>query len=234
MIWLLMQWGLGCVGQSGATEAERFAMAADPGSSIDAALSGCQGMRETEARGDCISLALSTHRASTRETCAGIESERWRGECYFLLAEREREQDLVLATETCSLSSFARECMEHLVRSEASLVVDQDPLEQQSTIAVLASSPVCEDAGVLFWQEWALLRVEADLMVSRRDCRGLADEDSCAMGMRRARKTLVQAAGFQNRCQAAKEGRALLVLSDGRAVLDSGVPIKPAGGRCGP
>ena len=233
MIWAALSLGIGCrTPDLGPTEAQRFASAADPSTETASALEGCRGIAKAEPRGDCLSLALETHKAATRRDCASIESERWKGECYFVLAEKERGQDLAQATETCSLSSYARECMEHLIKSEAKLVVDQDPLEQQATLSVLQSSPVAEDAGVIFWQEWALLRVEADLMVSRLDCRGLVDEGSCSVGMKRAGKELIRAGGLENRCKAAAAGRPLLALSDGRAVLDSGVPLMPSGGAC--
>jgi hypothetical protein len=207
-------------------------MAADAGSSAPEALKGCQGMAELESRGDCLSLALSTHKVSSRAECELIESERWSGECYFLLAESQREEDLTQATSTCSLSSYARECMEHLIRSEASIALEKSPMELQERVAILEGSPVATDAGVIFWQEWATLRVAADLMVTRSDCSPLDDKESCIVGMKRARKKLVRDAGLENRCEAFAEGRALLVLSDGRAVLNTGVPASVGNGVC--
>ena len=214
------------------TDGERFAMAADAGSSASEALAGCQGMAEVESRGDCLSLALSTHKVSSRAACELIESERWSGECYFLLAESQRGEDLAQATRTCSLSSYARECMEHLIRSEASIALEKSPIELEDRVAILEGSPVATDAGVIFWQEWATLRVAADRMVTRSDCARLEDKESCTVGMNRARKKLVRDAGLQNRCEAFAEGRALLVLSDGRAVLNTGVPASVGNGVC--
>jgi len=217
---------------SATTDAQHFAAAADPTSPTSSALRGCQSIGDSEGRGDCVSLALNSHGASSRRDCAAIESARWEGECYFLLAEAEREQDLARATATCGLSNYARECMEHLIRSEAQARVLAPPETFESVIAVLAESQVAEDAGVLFWQEWALHRVDSDLMAGRRNCNSLEDSESCRIGINRARKQLVRALGLENRCAASRLGRPLLVLSDGRAVLDSGVPVG-LDGACG-
>lgn len=231
MIWIL---AMACLNseRSGTTDAQRFAAAADPKSPTSSALRGCQAIDDSEGRGDCLSLALNSHGAATRKDCAAIESARWEGECYFLLAESEREQDLARATATCGLSNYARECMEHLIRTEAQGRV-LEPLETfESVIAVLAESKVAGDAGILFWQEWALHRVDSDRMAGRRDCKSLQDTESCRIGINRARKQLVRALGLKNRCAASRQGRALLVLSDGRGVLDSGVPVA-LDGACG-
>lgn len=232
LAWVLL---LACQSRgSGQTDGERFAMAADPESAAAEALKGCQGISEMESRGDCLSLSLSTHKVSSRAECELIESERWQGECYFLLAESQRGKDLALATSTCSLSSYARECMEHLIRSEASVALDKPAVAFQERIATLEGSPIATDAGVIFWQEWATLRVEADLMVTRSDCARLDDKESCVVGVNRARKKLVREGGLENRCEALAQGRALLVLSDGRPVLNSGVPASAGNGTCPP
>lgn len=222
---------LGCLREPQSTEAECFAQAADPGSALPQALAGCQSISDEEARGDCTSVALAQHTASTRADCAAIDSERWRGECYFLLAERQVEQDLTLAVQTCDFSIYARECAEHLVRREAQRGVQGAPADHARVIQVLTGSLAASDAEILFWEAWAMARIEADLMVGDRDCSDAPTPDRCLIGLRRARRTLLTKGGNALRCAAFAEGRPVLALSDGRAVLNTSIPVQAHGCR---
>lgn len=220
---------VGCTAAPQSTEAERFAAAADPATAVEEVLAGCRQIADEGARGDCLSVALSQHEGTTRADCAGIDSERWQGECFFLLAEQQAESNLDLAVQTCDLSVYARECAEHLVRREAKRSVNSPPGALSGTVASLIASQAASDAEILFWEAWALERVASDQMVGDRDCKDAPIPDRCLIGLRRARKSLLSEGGNALRCSAYREGRPVLALSDGRAVLNTSVPVQAHG-----
>ena len=205
-------------------DAQRMLRALDPEQPLEEALSGCREVSGTDRRGDCLSAAVTSHVNGRLSDCHGIGSARWRSECIFRLAEGAREQNLAHAVALCRDSGFERECWGHLIQDEALGRVAQTPREQAEQVATLAARIGRADSEGLYWEEWALGRYRADLMVRREDCGELDAPKACVLGLRRARLRLEAELGVENQCQAFQEGRPELALSDGRSVLNSAIP----------
>ena len=209
------------------TDAERMVLAMDGSQPLSLALGSCEQISDPSTRGDCQSAAVHSHDDGQRSHCLQITDGRWRSECIFRLAERTRESDLEAAIALCGDSDFDRDCLGHLVRDEAIARVELDPAEQAEFAAWLVQSISRSDVSELYWEEWAMARFRADIHVAREDCGGLEPPGPCVRGLRRARRRLETELGSENRCTAFSAGRAELVLSDGRPVLNSGVPGGP-------
>jgi hypothetical protein len=205
-------------------DAERMVRALDPELPLEEVLAGCRESSDPDGRGDCLSAAVTSHRNGRLSDCQDIGTARWRSECIFRLAERSRKQNLAQAVALCGDSDFDRECWGHLIRDEALDQVAQTPREQADQVATLAALIGRADSEELYWEEWALGRYRADLMVRREDCGGLEPPGACVRGLRRARMRLEAELGTENRCQAFQEERPELALSDGRTVLNSAMP----------
>ena len=209
---------------SSLSDAERMVLALDPKQPLEEVLDGCRESSEPDSRDDCLSAAVTSHLDGRLSDCQDIGTARWRSECIFRLAERAREQSLTQAVALCGDSEFDRECWGHLIRDEALERVAQTPREQAEQVATLAALIGRADSEELYWEEWALGRFRADLMVRREDCGGLEPSGACVRGLRRARMRLEVELGTENRCQAFQERRPELALSDGRTVLNSAIP----------
>lgn len=209
---------------SSLSDAERMVLALDPEQPLEEVLAGCRESSEPDGRGDCLSAAVTSHVNGRLSDCQDIGTARWRSECIFRLAEGAREQNLAQAVALCGDSGFDRECWGHLIRDEALDRVAQTPREQAEQVATLAALIGRSDSEGLYWEEWALGRYRADLMVRREDCGGLEAPGACVRGLRQARIRLEAELGMENRCQAFQEGRSELALNDGRTVLNSAIP----------
>ena len=218
--------GLGSSGGA-STDAQLMVRALDADAPLAQALAGCEEISDMNTRGDCLSAAVSSHEKGALSDCEAIEDTRWRSECIFRLAESTRKEDLPQAIALCGATDYDRQCWGHLIRDEAGERVELSPAEQAEFAHRLTQSLPREESSELYWEEWAIARFRGDLLVQREDCGGLKKPRACVQGLRRARKRLEAELGSENRCEAYRTGRAELVLSDGRVVLNSGVPGGP-------
>lgn len=209
---------------SSLSDAERMVRALDPEQPLGKVQRGCRQISDADGRGDCLSAAVVSHQDGKLSDCEDIGLERWRSECIFRLAEGTRKQDLAQAVALCADSQYDRQCWGHLVRDEALERTDQTPGEQAGHVAMLTSLIPRADVEELYWEEWAIARYRSDSMIQREQCGELEVPAACSRGLRRSRKRLESELGTENRCEAFREGRPELVLSDGRAVLNSGIP----------
>lgn len=214
-------------GANPASDAERLADALNPELPLKELLKSCAQISDVNSRGDCQSASVQTHVGGEVSDCQSIEEERWRSECIFRLAERTRKDDLEGAIALCAESDYDRECWGHLVRDEAAERVALSPHEQAEFAQWLTQALPRTDASDLYWEEWAIARFRADIGVQREDCGELSTPSPCVQGLRRARKRLEAELGEENRCAAYRDKRPELALSDGSAVLNSGVPGGP-------
>lgn len=78
-------------------------------------LSACGEIADAELKGDC-QLALSERMFHTADWCPQVESEPWRGECWFKAAEGARDaQKWDLAVRYCAQAGpFVAACQRHL------------------------------------------------------------------------------------------------------------------------
>lgn len=222
----LMACGFASSGNA-SSDAQHLVRAMDSDVPLAQVLKGCAQISDLNTRGDCQSAAVYSHEKGTLSDCEAIEDGRWRSECIFRLAERTRKQDLAQSIALCTASDYDRQCWGHLIRDEAGERVHLSPVQQADFADSLTQSLPREESAELYWEEWAIARFRADSLVQREDCGGLAEPRACVQGLRRARKRLEAELGSENRCEAYRAGRAELILSDGRVVLNSGVPGGP-------
>ena len=205
------------------TDAQRLAQALDPSVSLSRAIRGCEKIRGQDAQGDCLSAAVALREGTTLKDCQGIESERWRNECVFVLAERLGVDDIPGAVLICEESVYVRECLFHLIRDEAEEVAAKDlsPKEGEAFLQPFVGVRRVPDASTMFWKEWVRYRVRTmDLAVSKSVCEGLMDEKGCLEGLSKARRTMLRGVPQAERCARAEAGVPLLPLTDGSQALE--------------
>ncbi|MED5371708.1 MAG: hypothetical protein VX899_11875 [Myxococcota bacterium] len=214
---LLLVLQLACTPSPG----EALRLALDPAAPLDEALSACQHIPAPDAQGDCLSAALETRGDYERADCEQIQARRWRDECVFLLAERQRtEGALAAAVDTCHETAFARECVFHLIRDEARLVADQTPAAAQERVAPFIGAPRAPDAAAVFWKEWATARIKThDLPVAPETCTQVDDTVGCQDGLKRAGSELLRGIPSKQRCERVEAGEPVLQLASGEPSL---------------
>jgi hypothetical protein len=213
-------------GQS--TDAERLTQALDPGVSLFKALRGCEGIAGLDAQGDCITAALELRPGTGLQDCQQIESERWRNECLFVLAERLSWTDLDGAISLCAEGRYARECLFHLIQDVAQGAAELPPSQAEGFIEPFIGVPRTPDSVALFWKEWVRHKVRSmDQPVPATLCQGLQDSTGCEEGLGKARRELLRGVPSAERCSRAQEEQPLIQLKDGsRAVVLSPMELE--------
>jgi hypothetical protein len=192
----------------------------DPSVSLSSALAGCQGIQAQDAQGDCMTAALELREGTGLKDCEQIESERWRNECIFVLAERQSTSDLPGAVALCEQSRYARECLFHLIRDVAQTKTDLAADQAEGFIEPFVGVTRVPDSAALFWKEWVRYKVRTmDQAVPEGLCEGLVDVESCTAGVVKARKEMVRGEPSAERCKRVEEELPLLQLEDGTQAL---------------
>lgn len=221
VIWLL----LACAEPNEAgQDALAMVHALDASLPLDQVLSECETIGDEQGRGDCKTAAVISHHGTQLSDCQAIEVPDWQAECVFRLAERTRVNSLSKAAEICSAGRFSRECMGHLIRDEAQERIAAPLSENQAQATYLVALTGRSEAVGLYWEEWALARYRADLLVHREQCAALEELAPCVQGQRRARQRLLRELGDTHLCEAYARGWPELSTSTGQAQFNTSVP----------
>jgi len=193
------------------SDAVRYAEALGEASDFESARSLCAGITDVGLRGDCKVGAMERHRVLDEAECDGVQSDLWRDECRFLLAERQRASgDLALAIDTCNSTRFARKCAWHLVQDEAQASVDEAPAVAEARITPFLVSRPVPDAALQFWIIRFREQAAAGKQLDERVCDEVIDRQTCVEGFFRHLATVLDALGrarLERVC--AKDGDAL-------------------------
>ena len=205
------------------TDAERLSQALDSSVALRTAVRGCEQIQAQDAQGDCLSAAIELREGTTWDDCQGIESDRWRSEWVFVLAERLGARDVPGGILACEESGYVRECLFHLIQDQAEAVAAEDlpPAEAEASLTPFFGVKRVPDASTLFWKEWVRYRVRTmDLAVPLSVCDGLKDVDGCKAGHSKARRTMLRGVPKAERCARVEKGMPVLPLQDGSQALE--------------
>jgi len=103
------------------------------------AVATCQRL-EPSLQGECAALsalsAAPTRLQDSLSVCAGIQSEVWRDECFFLVAETSASsQGLESAAQTCHRAGrFADNCLMHVWKQHAETLLDAHTIKKAASL----------------------------------------------------------------------------------------------------
>ncbi|MDP6932328.1 MAG: hypothetical protein QGG40_05400, partial [Myxococcota bacterium] len=178
----------------GGSDAERFTSALSGDLPLDRAMDQCEVIDQQDLADEC--RVTVSRRRPDDATCGRIETERWRGECWFQLAESlVASGERWTALEACGRAgTFYGECLYHLWSTELAqaaegagravlaLPAGREVVEFWSGIETLGNS-----AEEQLWGDWWFFALNANRPADLADCAGLpteSDRSGCEKGTR--------------------------------------------------
>lgn len=198
---------LACAGPSPA-EAFRTAIAGDI--ALEDALVLCARAADDEE--ECVATVVRGHADAPMAACQGLQSERWRSECAFGIAEsRAKAGDRWGALEGCGLAgAYYDECLYHAWTFELQLAAEaldggavnnigaaRPIVSYWAEIATVGAADGTFDAEELLWADWwffALSRNRPAVLAACSQLADATDRGRCEVGTRTyVRRTVTEA-----------------------------------------